>query len=109
MTLHPAKRHIPPTQPPKETTGKRLTQVVGQLVVGGDDDAAAAGVELGPPRAAEDLLDVQNAQVGKRAALGVVDLRGFGGFEGLGFGVWGLGDRGCGFGVSGGLKVWGWG
>lgn len=40
----------------------------------GDYDALAAGVELRAPRAAEDLLHIQHAQVSKGALLGIIHL-----------------------------------
>lgn len=55
-------------------TAAARTQVVCQLAVAGDDRRLAAGVKLRPPRAPKDLLHIQHAQVGERAALGVVHL-----------------------------------
>ena len=49
-------------------------EVVAQLVVGGDDGSLAVLVELRPAGTAEDLHDVQDAQVHQGAPLGVVDL-----------------------------------
>jgi hypothetical protein len=47
---------------------------VGELVVGGDDDAVAGGVKLGATGAAKDLHHVEDAQVDERAVFGVVYL-----------------------------------
>lgn len=49
--------------------------VVREPVVGRDDRAVAGGVELRPAGAAEDLEDVEDAEVDEGAALRVVDLR----------------------------------
>lgn len=49
-------------------------QVVAELVVGGDDGAFAVLVKLGAAGAAEDLHDVQDAEIHQGASLGVVDL-----------------------------------
>ena len=49
-------------------------EVVRELVVRGDDGAVARPVELGAAGAAEDLEDVEDADVDEGAALGVVDL-----------------------------------
>lgn len=47
---------------------------MAELVVGGDDGAFAVLVELGAAGAAEDLHDVQDAEIHQGASLGVVDL-----------------------------------
>lgn len=47
---------------------------MAQFVVGGDDGALAILVKLGTTCTAEDLHDVQDAQIHQGAALGVVNL-----------------------------------
>ena len=46
-----------------------------QLVVGGDDGAVAGRVVLRSAGAAEDLEDVEDADVDESAPFGIVDLR----------------------------------
>lgn len=47
---------------------------MAELVVGGDDGAFAVLVKLGAAGSAEDLHDVQDAEIHQGASLGVVDL-----------------------------------
>lgn len=49
-------------------------QVVAEFVVGGDDGAFAILVKLGAAGAAEDLHDIQYAQIHQSSSLGVVYL-----------------------------------
>ena len=49
-------------------------EVVGELVMGGEDGAMAKLVKLRPSCTAKDLHDVQDAQVHKCALLGVIQL-----------------------------------
>ena len=50
------------------------TEVVSELVMGGDDDTVTRLVELRSTSSTEDLEDVKDAHVNKRSVLGVVDL-----------------------------------
>ncbi len=49
-------------------------QVVGQLVMCGDDGALPIRVKLGPAGTAKDLQHIQDAQVHEGTLLGIVDL-----------------------------------
>lgn len=49
-------------------------QVVAEFVVGGDDGAFAVLVKLGAASAAEDLHDIQDAEIHQGASLGIIDL-----------------------------------
>lgn len=53
---------------------REKSQVVAQLVVGGDDGALSVLVKLRTTRASENLHHVEDAQIHQRAAFGVVNL-----------------------------------
>ena len=46
---------------------------MGQLIVAGDDGSVAGLVKLRSTGSAEDLQDVENADVDKAAAFGIID------------------------------------